>query len=336
MKDNKSFQTYLNNKKTSIEKCLNEKTVNISQIKMLCWGGIPGIYRPVCYKILLNCAPSDVNDFNEFDTKLNKIYHDKMKEYKRESEALKLLHENTRHISDNKIQSTQNTEIGTEKNSENTKQITIDVQRLGNSAFTSTSTDVIAKEKEIYINILKLYSYSEPSVGYVQGMADILVPFFKTLSNEKYAEAIIFSCFSSYMDRFKDNFIGQQHGTEVLVYRMIGIIKKLDPEIYEHSFKTKLDFRLCVFRWFNVIFTREFDQRIYFIILDTLLTTEDYNSFAVYFAASIIIKYREVILGNNEPEENIIFLQNLKIINWNIEDLLLLFSNVYVHTYNSK
>lgn len=304
MKNNESFKKYLNNKSPQIEKILKEKIINEKKIKMLCWGGIPNEYRAFCYKILLKCSPSNLKDFEVFDNELNKKYLKKQENYK--------------------------------ENKKNEHQIKIDVKRLGNSGFISNNKDMIIKEQEIYLNILKLYAYEEPTVGYVQGMADILVPFYKTFYNEKHVESIIFFTFSSFMDQFKENLIGQQHGTEVLVYKMIGILKYQDNEIYEHSIKTKLDFRLCVFRWFNVIFAREFEQSIYFIILDTLLTTDDYNLFAIHFAISIIIKYREIILGNKEPEENIIFLQNLKIINWKIEDLLFLFSNVYLQTHNGK
>lgn len=302
MKNEEQFKKYLESKEKKIVKLLNSDRFNKKEIQTICWGGIPEKYRPVCYKILLDCYPSYRKDVEEFEEALEEEYHSKIKNYAN-NDALE-------------------------------RQIGIDVKRMGPSAFTSQNKKAVEIEREMYIEFLKLYAYEEKSVGYVQGMADMLIPFFKTFRHEENEKSSIFYTYSSYMKNLKENLIGQQHGTEIQIYRMVSILKELDPELFEFCQETNLDFKICVFRWFNVMFTREFEHKTYFIFLDTILTVEDVNIFAVYFSVCIIMHFKQIILNNQDTEENIMFLQNLKIINWDFDELLLIFSNVYVKSHH--
>ena len=206
------------------------------------------------------------------------------------------------------------------------KQIKLDIKRV------SSANNINKKNENILMNALKVYTFSTPDVGYVQAMSDLVTPFIFVFDNLDFSEPLLFFCIQNFIDNQKKNLLGQQEGTNELIEQLKIFLKKSDPKLYKDLIITKkVDLNIFSFRWFNCCFVREFNIEVYLIILDTLLTTDDYRKFCVCLAVYILKKYKHHILELSEFEI-IKFLQEMKNIKWRIDELLELFSFVYMDT----
>merc|ERR1719412_2265380 len=115
-------------------------------------------------------------------------------------------------------------------------------------------------------NILTTFALHHPSVGYCQGMSDLLSPLLVTMMDEAHA----YICFCALMQRLKSNFFIDgismtkkfQHLTDGLLY--------YDPELFTYLKLNQADDLLFCYRWLLLEMKREFDFDDCFKVLETL------------------------------------------------------------------
>jgi len=115
-------------------------------------------------------------------------------------------------------------------------------------------------------NILTTFALHHPSVGYCQGMSDLLSPLLVTMMDEAHA----YVCFCALMQRLKKNFMvdGQamtkmfQHLSEGLMY--------YDPEFFAYLKINQADDLLFCYRWLLLEMKREFAFEDSLQVLETL------------------------------------------------------------------
>ncbi|EPR78983.1 TBC domain containing protein [Spraguea lophii 42_110] len=209
-------------------------------------------------------------------------------------------------------------------------QIFIDIRRIGKEFRVKNNKNL----DFIYLEILTAVAQNKPLVGYVQGMADLLVPFIDVFYGQ---EEIIycgisstFYCYSKIIEKIQDNYIGQQQGIYHLVYKLEKLIKVLDPSLYCHLENEGVKTHMFSFRWFNCIFAREFILDDQLMILDTLLSNKDFKDFLLHFAFSLLSNFKEKI-NEGDFSDIIILLQNIKERKWKHSELLVLFSKAYIN-----
>jgi hypothetical protein len=213
-------------------------------------------------------------------------------------------------------------------NSKILHQIHIDIKRLNPGSLNIKGVNI----SYMYYNILVLVSHRRPTLGYIQGMADILVPFIVEFSKENLstAESSAYFCYLKLLDRIQKYISGLQTD---LIFLLNSQLEKIDPDIFSFLKQSKLEIHMFAFRWFNCLYIREFPYELYKKIFTTMLSYEKIGEFLIYFGVSLILKFKSELLKNGFSE-NIILLQTINEFNWTEESIeeLLKSTSVYFKT----
>ncbi|KAG0441465.1 TBC1 domain family member 22A [Dictyocoela muelleri] len=200
------------------------------------------------------------------------------------------------------------------------KQIKMDVRRLEHY---SCEDDIILKNK--FILLLLLVADKCPSVGYIQGMADLLQPFMMVYSDIP----IIYVAYCRFIDSICDSLVESQACIYMEIEKIKHILSLVEPELYIYMNDIDLKFHNFVFRWLSCFFFREFPISMYLRILDTYFSTTFYKKFPIYFSVAILSFLKKFILGKDFSDA-LIFIQNCKNV-WEDGNLDVLFSKVFVY-----
>ena len=124
---------------------------------------------------------------------------------------------------------------------------------------------------DVIVRILFIYSTFFPDISYVQGMNEIIAPIYYIFSFDKTygvesnfdkIEADIFWTFNSLMSQIKDNFNREKDNENMGITSRIKKLKKmlkiLDPQLFEHFEKFKVEYYTFAYRWFILFFSQEF------------------------------------------------------------------------------
>ncbi|XP_057766495.1 uncharacterized protein LOC130986961 isoform X1 [Salvia miltiorrhiza] len=105
-------------------------------------------------------------------------------------------------------------------------------------------------------DILAVYSWFDPDIGYCQGMSDLCSPMIILLEDE----ADAFWCFERLMRRLRGNFrcIGNSIGVEAQLGNLASITQVIDPKLHHHLETLGGADYLFAFRMLMVLFRREF------------------------------------------------------------------------------
>ena len=134
---------------SQFDKVLNTDTVDVVALRKISWNGIPPIYRPIVWQILLGYLPIKRDRRDDTIRRKRKEYQDSIPTYFTISEA---------------DRTTQEGEI--------LRQILVDLPRTcPNNPFFHQQLVRKAMERILYI-----WSIRHPASSYVQGMNDILTP----------------------------------------------------------------------------------------------------------------------------------------------------------------
>lgn len=241
---------------------LTKQVIDIETLKKNSFCGIPAAHRPKTYLVLLNIV-------NLINSQYEATLTYKNEEYKKIPTII-----------DIKIQS----------------QIALDVQRIEPQKKIIVNRDY----SSMMITILLKYACERPSVGYVQGMSDILCVFISIFCNEEYVESNVFYCFSRFMDNIQSNYVNFQRNIFKLMERMQMVVEILEPALKRHLSNLNLEVHFFAFRWFNCVFVREFRMEVVLLLMDSIVSTNiKYNDFMVFFGASFLISMKQSIIDND-------------------------------------
>lgn len=144
--------------------------------------------------------------------------------------------------------------------------------------------------------ILYLWAIRHPTSGYVQGINDLVTPFFQTFLTEYLPQAQIddvekldpmtymgqdqlndveadtFWCLTKLLEQITDNYIHGQPGILKQVKNLGQLVKRIDRDLYEHFQKENVQFIQFSFRWMNCLLMREFQMSAVIRMWDTYLS----------------------------------------------------------------
>ncbi|XP_019086860.1 PREDICTED: TBC1 domain family member 15-like isoform X2 [Camelina sativa] len=105
-------------------------------------------------------------------------------------------------------------------------------------------------------DILSIYTWLNPDIGYVQGMNDICSPMIILLEDE----ADAFWCFERAMRRLRENFrtTATSMGVQTQLGMLSQVIKTVDPRLHQHLEDLDGGEYLFAIRMLMVLFRREF------------------------------------------------------------------------------
>ncbi|TYJ54767.1 hypothetical protein B9479_004523 [Cryptococcus floricola] len=290
--------------------------VDLGELRRLAWSGVPQEVRPIVWQLLLNYLPLPAEPRLATLSRKRREYEQLVDQYfGRGITALD-------------------------------QQIEIDVPRTrpGVVLWSCESTQR-SLEKILYV-----WAIRHPASGYVQGINDLVTPFFEVFLSAyistdpelfdpahlspKILTAICadsFWCVTKLLDSIQDHYISHQPGIQRLVRRMGELVKRIDAPLAAHFEEQGVEFMQFAFRWMNCLLMREISGKCTVRMWDTYLAegTDAFSQFHLYVCSALLVKYSER-LREMDFQEMIIFLQRLPTQHWTDHDIELLLSEAYV------
>ncbi|KAG1808354.1 rab-GTPase-TBC domain-containing protein [Suillus variegatus] len=308
------------NRRIKFIDCLSKDDVNISELRKLAWAGTPNDLRAAVWPILLGYLPLPSN------LRASTLAR-KRGEY---SSLVELAFARDRQGLDQQIW----------------HQIEIDVPRTrpGVRLWMQASTQRSLER------ILYVWAIRHPASGYVQGINDLVTPFFQVFLSayidsdpEEFdtsllptavlsaVEADSFWCLSRLLDGIQDNYISAQPGIQRSVKRMAELVARIDAPLYAHLESQNVEFMQFAFRWMNCLLMREISVKNTIRMWDTYLAegADAFSQFHLYVCSAFLVKWSEK-LRQMDFQGIIMFLQSLPTQDWGDHEIEMLLSEAFV------
>lgn len=307
-------------KYNKIVKELTKTTFELSELRKQSWGGIPSSLRSLVWQILVGYLPTNKSTRTSVLSRKRKEYMNSITRLFRSEKDQTIWH-----------------------------QIKIDVLRT-NPSIKLYSFEATHRSLE---KILYLWAIRHPASGYVQGINDLVTPFFQVFLSHYLAsnvdinefdpqcmpkellnviEADTYWCFTKVLDTIQDNFIHEQPGIIRQITELKNLIKRDEPQLASHFEKENLDFIQFAFRWMNCMLMREFKLNLIIRMWDTYLSDfpTGFSKFHIYVCCAFLRRFSDDLL-DMEFQDIIMFLQDTsKTADWTEDDIEMMLSEAYV------
>lgn len=250
-----------------------DEMIDLNQLKMIAWSGIPFKYRPLSWRLLLGYLPV--------------ARHKREQQMRRKREEYDRLIEqyyDDRSLDDGMW-----------------RQIHIDIPRMQPLIPIFQQPRV----QQSFERILYIWSIRHPASGYVQGMNDLVTPFFLTYLSEfcdektragsseskqptlqdvetfdisliddtqlRNIEADTYWSFGKLLDSIQNNYTHAQPGIQRLIKMLATVVSRVDTELHNHLKNNGVDYLQFAFRWMNNLLIRELPLRLVVRLWDSYL-----------------------------------------------------------------
>lgn len=157
-------------------------------------------------------------------------------------------------------------------------------------------------------------------LGYVQGMNELVTPFYVTFLAHHVTggdidqacsfnvsalggdlldavEADTYWCLTKLLDGIQDHYTFSQPGLQRMVYKLQGIVQRIDGDLYNHLETQQVTFIQFAFRWMNCLLVREMKLPSIIRLWDTYLAEESngFDSFHVYVCSALLVTWSEEV-----------------------------------------
>ncbi|XP_053260692.1 TBC1 domain family member 22A [Podarcis raffonei] len=291
---------------------------NLEELRKLSWSGIPKAVRPITWKLLSGYLPANIERREGTLQRKRKEYFAFVEQY---------------YDSRNE-----------ETHQETYRQIHIDIPRMSPEALI-----LQPKATEIFERILFIWAIRHPASGYVQGINDLVTPFFVVFTCEyteeevenfdvsslpaevlQNIEADSFWCMSKLLDGIQDNYTFAQPGIQKKVKMLEELVSRIDEQVHRHLEQHEVKYLQFAFRWMNNLLMREVPLRCTIRLWDTYQSEpEGFSHFHLYVCAAFLVRWKKEILEERDFQELLIFLQNLPTVHWEDEDVSVLLAEAY-------
>ncbi|KAI4122864.1 MAG: hypothetical protein LQ338_005581 [Usnochroma carphineum] len=199
--------------------------------------------------------------------------------------------------------------------------------------------------------ILYVWAIRHPASGYVQGINDLVTPFWQVFLGSYITDANIetgmdpgqlprpvldaveadsFWCLSKLLDGIQDNYIFAQPGIVRQVSALKDLTTRIDSGLAKHLEYEGVEFMQFSFRWVNCLLMREFSIQCIIRMWDTYLAEEQgFSDFHLYVCAAFLVKWSDQLM-KMEFQEIMMFLQALPTRGWTEKDIELLLSEAFI------
>eukprot|EP00924_Labyrinthula_sp_SR-Ha-C_P011355 snap_masked-scaffold_36-processed-gene-2.55-mRNA-1 protein AED:0.01 eAED:0.01 QI:0/-1/0/1/-1/1/1/0/365 len=318
----------------SFEFFFSTTSLDIKKLAKHSWTGIPSHFRAETWRLLCNYyTKNELSPDNRKQTMKRK-----RDEYTRN---VKLFYEDIGISADSVPKKNSKNDI---TNFKDFRQILLDLPRT-HPGIPLFSHPKVLKSFE---RILYLWALKHPTCGYVQGMNDVLSPFYLVFLAEKVSagevndilsfdisnlpenllkevEADSFICLNYLLEKIEDHYTVEQPGLIAMNITLEETIKRIDHDLYIHFQRLEVDFLQFSFRWFNCLLIRELKLTEIIRLWDTCLSEEDgFKGFYVHIAAALLVTFSPR-LQSMDFQDLMVFLQDLPTSSWTekeIEELL--------------
>uniref|UniRef100_A0A3B5KX09 Rab-GAP TBC domain-containing protein n=1 Tax=Xiphophorus couchianus TaxID=32473 RepID=A0A3B5KX09_9TELE len=176
--------------------------------------------------------------------------------------------------------------------------------------------------QEVFERILFIWAIRHPASGYVQGINDLVTPFFVVFLSE----------FVEDVENFDVAALPLETQRNIEADSFWCMSKLLDgiQDIHNHFKKYEVEYLQFAFRWMNNLLMRELPLRCTIRLWDTYQAeAEGFSHFHLYVCAAFLIEWRKEILCMADFQSLLMLLQNLPTIHWGNEEVGLLLAEAY-------
>lgn len=292
---------------------------DLEELRRLSWSGIPKPVRPITWKLLSGYLPANAERRAATLRRKREEYFAFVERYydSRNDEG----HQDTY------------------------RQIHIDIPRMSPEALTLQPAVT-----EIFERILFIWAIRHPASGYVQGINDLVTPFFVVFICEhveeedvdladvsrvptdvlRSVEADTYWCMSRLLDGIQDNYTFAQPGIQMKVRVLEELVGRIDEQVHRHLEQHEVRYLQFAFRWMNNLLMRELPLRCTIRLWDTYQSEpEGFSRFHLYVCAAFLLRWRTEMLEERDFQELLLFLQNLPTAHWGDEEVSLLLAEAY-------
>lgn len=306
---------------------LEVPVVDIEKIREISWAGIPNKYRATVWRLFLDYEP--VNSAIRAATLQHKRndYFDCVE---------RVFSESQRHLWTNAQKQTES-------------QILRDLPR--------TKITLLKNERVqlLFERVLFVWSVRHPASGYVQGMNDLLQPFFFAflvphlpdleiediieLENLdlvpedalREVEADCFWCFSKLLDGLQDLYTKDQPGLYKMLESLENVMDRVDPALSKAMKEQEIQYQEFAFRWMNCLLVREFSVPLLFRLWDSYLSNHSKISTThVFVCAAMLTKLSPRLKGLSHADF-VLEVQSIDPDSWTVNDIDEINAQAYVY-----
>lgn len=258
--------TILDPKIAKLRKLIYEDEVtDLAQLRTITWSGIPNEDRSTAWKLLLGYLPAARSKRAKYLSNKRAEYQNLVEQYF----------------------------VNKPDGDDVYRQIHIDIPRM-QPLLSIFQQNLV---QGIFERILYIWSIRHPASGYVQGMNDLVTPFFLTYLSEyldntdrsvevveafqvdqlpstllSSIEADVYWSFNKLLDSIQDNYTFAQPGIQRLVNLLIRVISRVDRKLHDHLEANGVEYMQFAFRWMNNLLIREMPLHCIIRLWDTYLS----------------------------------------------------------------
>lgn len=300
---------------------IEDEDIDLSDLKKLSWSGIPAEVRPLVWQLLSSYLPAS-----------------------KERREVVLKRKRSEYV--NFVQQYFGSRYTTHQ--QTYQQIHIDIPR------TNPLIPLFQQEcvQQIFERLLFVWAVRHPASGYVQGINDLVTPFFIVylsahLNQEEREkiecfevsgleaqvrdeiEADTFWCLTNLLDGIQDNYTFAQPGVQRKVNMLRELTKRVDAELHRHMDEESVDYIQFALRWMNNLLMREIPLSCTIRLWDTYLSeTDGFSDFHIYVCSAFLKHWRKQLL-NEDFQGFMLTIQNVPTHHWGDEEIKLLLAEAF-------
>ena len=288
------------------KRMLQASSVSLSDLRDSAWSGVPEEVRCTTWQFLLGYLPSSADRrVGTLDRKRREYLESVRQVFERGTQVPPM---NGRMLP----KSASGRSRGLDENVWH--QISIDVPR------TSPHIELYSYEatQRSLERILYLWAVRHPASGYVQGINDLVTPFWQVFLGSYITtpdiesgmdpgqlpkavidavEADCYWCLTKLLDGIQDNYIYAQPGIVRQVGALRDLTHRIDKALAKHLEKEGVEFMQFSFRWMNCLLMREVNVKCTIRMWDTYMAEEQgFSEFHLYVCAAFLVKWTEQLL----------------------------------------
>lgn len=288
------------------KRILQTSSISLTDLRDSSWSGIPEEVRAMSWQLLLGYLPTS-------SERRVATLERKRKEY---LDGVRQAFERGNAVSAKGGPKTPSSDFSRPRGLDETlwHQISIDVPRtsphLPLYGFEATQRSL---ERILYV-----WAIRHPASGYVQGINDLVTPFWQVFLGSYITnfeiesgmdpgqlpkpvldavEADTFWCLTKLLDGIQDNYIFAQPGIVRQVGALRDLTMRIDSGLAKHLENEGVEFMQFSFRWMNCLLMREVTIRNTIRMWDTYLAEEQgFSDFHLYVCAAFLVKWSDQLV----------------------------------------
>ncbi|KAF3920419.1 hypothetical protein ABW20_dc0103972 [Dactylellina cionopaga] len=159
------------------------------------------------------------------------------------------------------------------------------------SQYSTIGTNVHLEQMK---DMLLTYNEYNTTLGYVQGMSDLLAPIYAVFQDD----AVAFWGFVGFMERMERNFLRDQSGMRAQLVALDQLVMLMDPALWKHLEKAESTNFFFFFRMILVWYKREFEWNDVLRLWEGLWTNYLSGQFHLFVTLAVLERHKAVIMDH--------------------------------------